>query len=172
MLTEWFTRQGARHPWRWATAVFLSQSLLNEMSENNGRDVLYGGKGEDTLYGYGAADRLEGGPDIDYLDGGPGPDKMLGDAGNDTFVTGTGPDGADVIRGGAGSGDRLGYEQRPAKVTIDQNGKADDGQAGEMSPMRATEEQRCQTVMRVDEAADWTLRSEDLLDALEPILVE
>lgn len=36
-LTEWFTKQGVEHPWAWSTGVFMGQSLLNEMMENNGR---------------------------------------------------------------------------------------------------------------------------------------
>jgi Ca2+-binding RTX toxin-like protein len=84
-----------------------------EGGENDRIDVsvenLIGGSGNDHLTGDGRANLLNGGSGNDVMDGGMGADLLLGGAGTDT---------AD-------------YSSRTAPVTVDPDGVADDGEAGE-----------------------------------------
>ncbi len=84
----------------------------------NLRGTLSGGDGNDTLNGNVGSNYLSGGAGNDTLNGGSGGDLLDG-----------GP-GADVFRGGAGS-DSADYRQYSARITVDIDGVADDGAAGE-----------------------------------------
>jgi Ca2+-binding RTX toxin-like protein len=77
-----------------------------------------GGSGADTLVGHGANNRLTGGP---------GNDVLTGNAGNDTLDGGA---NADVFNGGDGI-DLADYSNRSDALTLDADGAADDGAAGE-----------------------------------------
>ena len=81
-------------------------------------DTLDGGDGDDTINGLGGDDTLIGGADANALNGG-------GD--DDTLVGG---DDADALTGGSGS-DRVSYAARTARVVVDEDGVADDGESGE-----------------------------------------
>jgi Ca2+-binding RTX toxin-like protein len=62
--------------------------------------------------------RLMGGNDNDKLTGGPGDDVLIGEGGADTLTGGDGRDSAD-------------YSARTAPVTVNLDGQANDGEAGE-----------------------------------------
>ncbi len=72
----------------------------NQMSGNQGNDVLKGKGGDDYLRGGDGADILKGGAGNDELDGGNGADTLKGGAGVDFFVASKGDDkfvgGSDV----------------------------------------------------------------------------
>ena len=87
-------------------------------------DVLSGADGNDTINGLGGDDRLTGGEDDDTLNGGAGDDTLIGAYRDVT------PDGADAFNGGTGS-DNVSYAARTARVVVDEDGVADDGEAGE-----------------------------------------
>ena len=87
----------------------------------SGNDTLAGGGGGvDFLLGEGGRDRLRGGSGIDGLDGGPGADLLVGGTGGGTLF-----------------GQRFSFEAdfavyaRRTSVTVDLDGRADDGAAGE-----------------------------------------
>ena len=84
------------------------------------------------LLGGAGNDRLTGGDVADHLDGGTGNDTELGGGGGDTFAQGATANGADRLDGGSSPYDRLDYSARTAGVTIDLDGVADDGAAGEL----------------------------------------
>jgi Ca2+-binding RTX toxin-like protein len=71
-----------------------------------------------TVYGGAGDDIIRGGAGNDILDGGDG---------NDTFTTGTGPDGNDTIRGGAGTADVADYSTRTLAVSLSLDATANDG---------------------------------------------
>jgi Ca2+-binding RTX toxin-like protein len=83
-----------------------------EISGNEGNDLIRGSSGEDRL------------------DGGPGRDELFGFARDDTFMT-LNLDGPDTMHGGDGIGDLADYSGRTARLRLDLDGRADDGQAGE-----------------------------------------
>jgi hypothetical protein len=85
-----------------------------------GDDVLAGGIGNDTLLGEIGDDRMDGGPGDDAMEGFG---TSSGDTGNDTS-------GRDVYVGGAGT-DLVDYTARTDALTLDLDGAADDGGAGE-----------------------------------------
>ena len=98
----------------------------NDVLDGTGATVplrLLGGAGNDQLTGGGGAD---------HLDGGTGNDTELGGAGGDTFAQGATANGADRLDGGSSPYDRLDYSARTAGVTVDLDGVADDGAAGEL----------------------------------------
>jgi serralysin len=91
---------------------------------NDGMDRLYGGSRADSLYGGSGNDQLLGLRGRDWLDGGPGDDALRGDDPAQGAVS------ADVLLGGSGR-DSVSYVQYSAPVTVDLDGRADDGVAGE-----------------------------------------
>ncbi|MBL7252966.1 calcium-binding protein [Actinoplanes sp. LDG1-01] len=119
------------------------------LSGGDGNDALFGehgvggepGTGADRLYGGNGNDSLRGGPAGDHLYGGPGNDGLYGERGRDLLDGGTGDDNLsgeftvaeidrDVMRGGPGR-DNVDYSSHVEPVTVDLDGAADDGQAGE-----------------------------------------
>jgi hypothetical protein len=70
-----------------------------------------GGDGSDTLTGDAAVNTLVGGASDDTIAGGSGP----------------GPDGADILIGGTGTGDTVSYDTRTDGLAITINGTAPDG---------------------------------------------
>jgi Ca2+-binding RTX toxin-like protein len=114
----------------------LGGDVGDTLSGNNGPNALAGLSGDDKLYGYGGNDELDGGYDQDEiragegndtLEGGDGDDLLVGEAGDDLLDGGR---GADTMRGGTGT-DTLTYATRTRPVTVDLDGAADDGEAGE-----------------------------------------
>jgi Ca2+-binding RTX toxin-like protein len=93
-------------------------------------ETLIGGSGNDFLTGNGSANTIEGGAGADILDGLAGADLLKGGDGNDTFEQGSATDGADEMHGGADV-DLLDYSGRTNGVSVDSDGAADDGEAGE-----------------------------------------
>jgi VCBS repeat-containing protein len=75
----------------------------DNLSANNGADVLYGGGGNDLLSGSGGNDYLHGGQGNDVLEGAGGDDRLYGGAGNDVLG---GAIGNDLLSGGSND-DRL-----------------------------------------------------------------
>jgi Ca2+-binding RTX toxin-like protein len=102
----------------------------------SGNDLVVGSEDNDWLFGNGGNDTLSGAGGNDTLDGRGGNDSLLGGAGNDTFPAGSAADGADFISGGDGT-DTVKYDGRTAGVTVDLDGVADDGQAGEKDNVRS-----------------------------------
>ncbi|HEV8516731.1 MAG TPA: calcium-binding protein, partial [Candidatus Limnocylindrales bacterium] len=90
-------------------------------------NLLDGAAGNDDLRAGGGADVLEGGPGIDVLSAGPGDDRL--DGGLD----------ADDLTGSSGV-DTVDYGGRTANLTVDIDGVADDGAAGETDNVRTTVE--------------------------------
>ncbi|WP_204297793.1 calcium-binding protein [Actinoplanes campanulatus] len=99
-----------------------------------GDDRLTGGDGPNFLQGQNGDDVLIGGGGNDWFrDTYGGNDKLYGGAGNDRFDTGA---GADLMLGGAGS-DTVNYTHHSGPVTVDLDGVADDGKAGERDTVGA-----------------------------------
>jgi Ca2+-binding RTX toxin-like protein len=120
-----------------------------------GADILNGGAGTADVVTYvsrsadvtvdidGAADDGETGEndnvqtDVETLTGGSGIDTLTGSSAANTLNGGGGNDtldgatGADVLNGGGGTDDTATYASRSATVTVDIDGAADDGEAGE-----------------------------------------
>lgn len=102
----------------------------------DGNDHLVGGPlAQNKLYGEAGNDTLLGGDTFDDLDGGPGDDVMFGRGGEDWFVQGTASDGADDMRGGAGT-DWVDYRGRTSPVTVTMGNAQPDGEAGEGDKVR------------------------------------
>jgi Ca2+-binding RTX toxin-like protein len=105
-------------------------------------NTLTGGLGADTIDGGGGGDTLAGGADGDTVIGGAGNDRLNGETGDDTLQGGTGADilsggdGGDDMAGGGGS-DSTSYASRSANLTVDTDGVADDGEAGENDNVQA-----------------------------------
>jgi hypothetical protein len=100
--------------------------------------LLDGGAGDDILYSYVGNDVLIGGDGNDELDGGVGSDELRGGPGNDLMYGDRYKDdwGADILDGGPGfdTGDVWYIPSSTTNnppVHITQDGKADDGRAGE-----------------------------------------
>jgi FtsP/CotA-like multicopper oxidase with cupredoxin domain len=104
-----------------AIGIDGTDSLAHRFNAVNGSP--YG----DRISGGTGADRLSGGGGADTLAGGAGNDALNGDDANDNLDGGP---GADVTSGGAGT-DTATYAPRTASVTVDIDGAADDGVAGE-----------------------------------------
>jgi len=92
-----------------------------------GRQQIQGGEGNDTLVG---------GAGSDLLNGNEGNDILLGEGGDDQL---DGEEGADVLSGGAGEDIAL-YFSRTATLTISLDGKANDGEAGELDSVQGNVE--------------------------------
>ncbi|RVD72940.1 hypothetical protein EN751_07455 [Mesorhizobium sp. M4A.F.Ca.ET.029.04.2.1] len=65
---------------------------LNDPSNNNGDDVLYGNGGADSIFGLAGNDTLFGQDGNDTLNGGDGNDRLVGGVGTDTLTGGLGAD--------------------------------------------------------------------------------
>ncbi len=75
------------------------------LTDETGKDTLYGGQEDDDLYGGDGSDLLLGGRGDDTLDGGweDGSDDLaMGGEGDDTFIWGLSGDGNDTFEGGEG----------------------------------------------------------------------
>ena len=92
-----------------------------------GSDVLTGGGGRERLDGRAGNDRVDGRGGSDVLVGGAGDDVLAGADGDDSFVSGSAPEGADVMQGGSGT-DRMDYGARTGPVLADPDGRPDDGE--------------------------------------------
>jgi Ca2+-binding RTX toxin-like protein len=97
--------------------------------DNIGTDV-------EDLIGSRFPDTLTGNDANNVLDGRTGPDTLRGLGGNDTFPEGEFATGADDLSGGAGR-DAVFYSQRRAGISVDLDGVADDGAAGELDNVRS-----------------------------------
>jgi Ca2+-binding RTX toxin-like protein len=102
---------------------------------DNGDNELDGGDGNDSISGLGGADEISAGGGNDTVDAGGGNDTVEAGSQNTAVKNGSAggalvADGADAMNGGAGS-DVVDYCCGSDPVTINQNGLADDGQAGE-----------------------------------------
>ena len=85
-----------------------------------------------TALGEAGIDNLAGGPGNDDLQGGNGNDELAGGAGDDRLLgegAGT-PLESDVLSGGEGT-DTAPFSERTEPLTIDLDGRADDGEYGE-----------------------------------------
>jgi Ca2+-binding RTX toxin-like protein len=127
----------------------------DSLDGGTGADILNGGAGTADVVTYvsrsadvtvdidGAADDGETGEndnvqtDVETLTGGSGIDTLTGSSAANTLNGGGGNDtldgatGADVLNGGGGTDDTATYASRSATVTVDIDGAADDGEAGE-----------------------------------------
>ena len=79
-----------------------------------GGDDLTGDNGNNLLFTYGGDDTANGGGGNDLIRGGDGADTLNGDAGNDTLEGGA---GADILNGGAGT-DVASYARSTTGVTV------------------------------------------------------
>jgi Ca2+-binding RTX toxin-like protein len=130
----------------------------DDVSGNDGMDTVLGSAGGDTLAGGDDADTVDGGEGNDNVRGNDGRDDVLGGAGDDRldFPRTDAPEpagGADSLQGGPGDDDlsvgprstsnvpdhlsggagtdKADFSDRSAPLTIDLDGQADDGEAGE-----------------------------------------
>ncbi|MEV0899779.1 calcium-binding protein [Actinoplanes sp. NPDC049802] len=107
---------------------------IEGLSGGWGDDRLTGGNGPDLLEGQNGNDVLVGGGGDDLLrDTYGGNDKLYGGAGDDRFDAGA---GTDLMLGGTGS-DLVNYSAHSGPVTVDLDGVADDGKAGERDTVGA-----------------------------------
>jgi Ca2+-binding RTX toxin-like protein len=74
-------------------------------------------------------ERVTTGDGADRLTGDGAVNALIGGAGNDTIAggAGAGPDGADVLQGGSGTGDTISYASRTDGLAITINGASPDG---------------------------------------------
>lgn len=85
--------------------------LVNNLSGNDGDDIIYTYNGNDVVNGGEGNDTLSGGNDDDIVNGDAGNDILRGDGGNDEIDGGEGDDqllgheGNDTLRGGIGNDD-------------------------------------------------------------------
>ena len=93
-----------------------------------GNDVICGLGGNDTLLGNGGNDTLAGGAGNDRIYGGAGRDLLDGEKGRDTLVGGA---GSDTMKGGSGL-DTSTYSDHTTRVTINLDGRRNDGSAREL----------------------------------------
>jgi hypothetical protein len=99
---------------------------------NSGNNRLTGTSRNDVICGLGGNDIINGGGGNDIIDGGTGNDSISGGTGNDTMLGGT---GRDSFAGGTGT-DTASYADHTTKVTVDIDGSADDGAAGEKDTVK------------------------------------
>jgi Ca2+-binding RTX toxin-like protein len=108
----------------------------NVLDGRGGDDFVDGGGGDDGLLGGGGNDTLQGADGIDALNGGEGNDSLDGGSGGDALDGGPNDDvlagggGGDSLVGGDGT-DVADYSTALGAVTVNPNGAADDGEAGE-----------------------------------------
>ena len=97
----------------------------------DGRDVLVGGLSHDYLSGLASSDVLFGGDGKDELYGGSGNDSISGGLGDDRLESHMqSAGGNDVIRGDEGI-DLMSYGSATTRLTMSQDGVANDGRIGE-----------------------------------------
>lgn len=118
----------------------LGGELDDQISGNGSANALDGHRGDDRVRGLGGDDMLRGsdgqdeiraGEGDDELQGGDGDDELVGEAGADLLLGDPGTRlGADTMRGGDGV-DTVSYAVKRDPVTVDFDGAADDGAAGE-----------------------------------------
>jgi Ca2+-binding RTX toxin-like protein len=108
---------------------------LDDLIGDNGPDSLYGGaendrlqggNGNDQLFGEANDDTLIGSFDDDTLVGGPGNDNETGFSGDDVFLEDSSSNGNDTLDGQFDT-DTVSYAGRSARVVVDLDGVADDG---------------------------------------------
>ena len=110
-----------------------------------GDDTIFGGDGSDTLSGLDGVDVMSGEPGTDNLTGADGDDFLFGGEGNDTLTGGDGEDAIDGnadddvviagpenddINGGAGTGDRIRYDEANRGLPVTVNLATDAGTDG------------------------------------------
>jgi Ca2+-binding RTX toxin-like protein len=109
------TRAGAAAPDGALGRTVLLADLDSTDATLAGGDTIAGDLAGDRVLGQGGIDTVHGDDGDDYVEGNGGADQLYGDAGQDDLIGGTSttydgtgsgshPDGADVIRGGNGSG--------------------------------------------------------------------
>ncbi len=82
--------------------LLIAGAGADTLRGGGGIDALFGQDGDDRLFGDAGIDYLVGGNGDDSLDGGLGPDALYGEDGNDTLVGG-GDFQTDILVGGAGN---------------------------------------------------------------------
>ncbi len=103
---------------------FTDDDGANLLLGGRGNDKLYGLEGDDTITGNAGNDRIFGGLDNDTVDGGKGNDWLFGDEGADVLLGGLGNDfltgGADddIFKFGGTEGDTSKHANRWGKDTI------------------------------------------------------
>ena len=110
----------------------------DELADWSGPTTADGGAGDDGLDGNAGDDVLRGGADDDALYGEIGDDRLEGGEGDDAFEgfgvegddTENDTSGRDAYLGGGGT-DLVDYTSRSDALTLDTDGAADDGGAGE-----------------------------------------
>lgn len=103
----------------------------NALDGHRGDDRVHGHGGDDMLRGSDGQDEIRAGEGDDELEGGDGDDELVGEAGDDLLLGDPGTRvGADTMRGGDGV-DTVSYAVKSDPVTVDFDGAADDGAAGE-----------------------------------------
>ena len=105
----------------------------------SGSDKIYGGTGGDYLYAASGNDLILGGDGDDQLYGELGRDRLDGGAGNDQLRGddyGQGAVSADVLLGGTGR-DSVSYNTYRVPVSVNLDGRANDGKAGEKDTVGA-----------------------------------
>lgn len=131
------------------------QDLISTSVENvhggSGNDVIVGSDADNAVFGGGGADQITGGEGHDNLHGNDGDDTIHGNAGNDSIYAGDGADsvwagtGGDSVMPGTGTdiafgnedGDSIRYSERTAPVTVNPDGSASSGEAGESDTIEA-----------------------------------
>jgi Ca2+-binding RTX toxin-like protein len=110
-------------------------SGADDLVGGNGGDSLYGGaqndrlqgvSGDDQLFGQADDDNLLGGFENDTMVGGTGNDAESGASGDDTFLQDAAANGNDTLDGSFDT-DSVSYADRTARVVVDIDGAADDG---------------------------------------------
>jgi Ca2+-binding RTX toxin-like protein len=104
---------------------------FEELDGSDGSDVIAGDDADNFLNGFDGDDQITAAGGADEVSGGRGNDVADAGEGADTVFAGSQADGADVLAGGGGLGDEVDYCCGFDPVTINQNGQADDGRAGE-----------------------------------------
>jgi hypothetical protein len=104
---------------------------FEELNGTGGADVIAGSDAGDNIGAGDGNDAISAGGGDDLISQGDGDDSVDGGEGGDVVFAGSEADGADVLAGGGGLGDEVDYCCGIDPVTINQNGQADDGRAGE-----------------------------------------
>ena len=108
---------------------------FDSLSGGDGTDIINGGDDDDSMGGGAGADQLNGENGDDFLNGGTEGDSLSGGQGGDFIFSDAVADGADNMRGGSGR-DAAFFNSRTGDLTIDEDGNADDGLAGEHDNVR------------------------------------
>ena len=108
--------------------VSLSTARRSVVGGGDGDDILEGGEGEDALFGDAGDDTLKGGAGADALTGAAGADTLSG-GGPPLVIPVFGEESEEP--GDEFALDVALYASRTSDVTVDLDGEADDGEAGE-----------------------------------------